>query len=92
MSQKQYRFVVVEDPTTDRVLIVDTDYKDDLRLESGKGKHRVIAVDAEPLSRHLSPTLRPSLRQIDEICDSLNDKYLPKYRQLHPLEALESEG
>ena len=86
MSQRQYRFVVVEDPTTNRVLLVDTDYSDGPLPE---GKHRVVAVDAQPLSS-LEPTVRASLRQIDEICQTLNEKYFPKWKEIPPFEALES--
>ena len=85
MSEKQYRFVVVEDPTTDRVLLVDTDYSDGRVLS--EGKHRVIAVDAEPLDS-LDPTIRASLRRIDEICDRLNEAYTPTCRKLSDDERL----
>ena len=84
MSQKQYRFVVVEDPTTDRVLLVDTDYSDG---PLPVGKHRVIAVDADPLNS-LSPTMRASLRRIDEICDRLNEAYTPTCKELSDDERL----
>lgn len=87
MSQKQYRFVVVEDPTTNRSLLVDTDYKDG---SLPKGKHRVVAVNAEPLNS-LSPEIMDPLRQIDEICDRLNKAYFPKFLELPPLEQVVEE-
>ena len=68
---KPYRYFVVEDPTTDRALIVDSEYTDSL---SGKPKNRVVAVDAEPLMG-LVPSAKGKC-QAQEICDVLNAPYI----------------